>query len=530
MKRRAWLPALALAVLLTACAGDVVPAGQGGTSEPGAAAENTVTPDSTPPDSGTVPKPSGETEPEAVPAQTPMTEAELKEAEAFLNQDDCYGFLLSDYASPLDADLSQVFYSGAGVAGTLTDEMTASWLKEMGYDELYTELTFVSAADVDAVLERRTGCTLAEFRDYGNTTLQGYMEKWDGYFHMAGDTNRIQVSCVSGVRYSDGSALVESVESSPWVEDAGTEPDESWSTFETALVPGGDGWQFGANLITGGWMRHYMDELAESMEPMTFTAEKPFFDQWYMTLEEQPEVLPVTLELLAETPSGGATVDEWTEAHWDTWMTDTTFFERCGGMEDFADRDEWYLYEPGVGENGAFLNVYDAWDGSLVFADCDFTAFLYPDALLNPDNTLPADLERSAQTAQSVRWARLVNGCFFVSTFHTGDAADSGGMNGYVTCLDYDGRIRWRSEPLVCSAENFEILGVDDGGFVSEGVILCGSGFSGDGGELVQLNMETGQVLARTPLDAEPEALVYANGVLYVHCAAVDYEFEVTYG
>ena len=188
-----------------------------------------------------------------------LSESECRRWSEFLSQTDCYGFLMSAYVTPLDADLGQVFYSGAGVGQAPTQEMIDYFLKEVGFEEAYTEITFIPYDAANQVLERRTGYTLEHFRLSGNDIPMFYSQKYAGYFQMAGDTNRMAVECVSGREYPDGSITLESREKL-WSDEPDAD-DGFASTFETTLRPDaqGRGTLFDSNVITGGWLT-WMEE------------------------------------------------------------------------------------------------------------------------------------------------------------------------------------------------------------------------------------------------------------------------------
>ena len=177
-----------------------------------------------------------------------LTAKELQQWSEFLCQPDCNGFLMSNFTTPLQADLGSVFYTGAGIGEAPTEEMIGEYLQENDLEEAYTDVTFIPYDKANEVLERRTGYTLAHFKLSGNDIPMYYSQKYAGYFQMAGDTNYMPVECVSGRRNADGSVFLE-VRETPWEED--------WScTFETALRPdsAGQNTLFESNVITGGWM------------------------------------------------------------------------------------------------------------------------------------------------------------------------------------------------------------------------------------------------------------------------------------
>lgn len=190
-----------------------------------------------------------------------LTERELRQWSKFLSQIDCYGFLMSSYATPLEADLGQVFYVGAGVGEYPAEEMVDDFLNENGFEEAYTDITFIPYDAANQVLERRTGYTLEHFKLAGNDIPMTYLPKYAGYFHMAGDTNQMAAECVSGRLNADGSVFLQSREKS-WSDEP--DADNSFvSTFETTLKPdpqNPDNMLFASNAVTGGWLSRAFDE------------------------------------------------------------------------------------------------------------------------------------------------------------------------------------------------------------------------------------------------------------------------------
>lgn len=202
------------------------------------------------------------------PAGNPheLTPEELRTWSEFLSHDECYGFLMSDYSTPLEADLGQVFYNGAGAGRAPAEEMLNEYLKANGYEEAYTEVTFIPYDAANRILERRSGYTLEHFKLADNDIPMYYSDKYKGYFQMAGDTNRIMVECVSGREYADGSVFLKSRETS-W-SDAPDADNSSVSTFETTLHPDAQNGNmvFDTNIVTGGWILHLRDLNVEPEE------------------------------------------------------------------------------------------------------------------------------------------------------------------------------------------------------------------------------------------------------------------------
>lgn len=458
-----------------------------------------------------------------------LSKSELRRWSEFLCQADCYGFLMSNYSTPLDANLSEVFYSGAGVGESPSEEALSDYLDAMGFEEAYAEVTFIPYDGANAVLERRTGYTLEHFKLADADLPMYYSQTYKGYFHMAGDTNAIRVECESGIENPDGSITLKSREKS-WLDEEPNPEDyasaDSVCTFETVLKPnpqGGD-YIFDRNQVTGGWLTWYQEYNPDDGEITSeFTLETPPFSYAYNGFNPPETAYPVTLELRLERENGISDASDWMAAHWDEWMNDAAFAQRYDAYENEGvaplDRlrlDPYFLYDT----DGATLHISSPENGALLYS-IDFTAYLSPDGSASPDDW----------TAQTVRYPRIVNGNLFASNFHGTYAAESDGLNGYLTCISlFDGDWLWRSDPLVCNSKNFVVLGVGDGNYVEHGVIVCGYGFTGEDDYLYQLDLDTGVTLERMPVASAPDCLVYANGLLYVHCYDRDYEFEISFG
>ena len=436
-----------------------------------------------------------------------LSEDDLAYYTAFLNEPDVYGFLLSSYDDVRDADLFQVFYDGAGVAGEIED-----WMREAYDPEGYGgDLTFVPAEAMDAVLVHRTGYTLDEFLGYGNAFVYQLDEEQD-FFNVHGDTNRLHVEAVSGERYPDGSVRVDSNE---WYSD---DP----NVFSTVLLEREDDDPLiYSNQVTRGILLWMQEQQAIDDEIRTTTAETPPFDgyTWSGDGPAPEDPLPVTLDVVSDTENGGSDPRDWMAAHWDEWMRDPDFAAAQSDVDgQVQDADAFFLYRPedGVYE-GEGLTVWTR-EEETPYLSVDLSAFLFP-----PDTE---EAFRGPETAQSVRWARLLNGELIVSNWD-----DMGtGRSAFLTALDpYDGTILWRTDPGMCESEDFVVLGVLDGTRASEGVLVCG-GSTGEAVALYQIALDSGRMIDRTILESPADWLVHANSHLYVHCRDRDYEFAVSFG
>ena len=518
----------------------------------------------------------------------PLSDDEIAFYQNFINRADVYGFLLSQYASPLDADYSQVFYSGAGVSQYPNGQMLQDYLEATGEEEIYTDIFYITASDVNSVIQNRTGYTLTAVLQSGNTIGLFYVDQYDAYFQMAGDTNRIFYRVTDGMHNGDGTVTVNSRTTDEWpdfdadgnpVWDTLDEPDDSdsvdtvadtdsvdtaagtdtdisgdtdpdyyvegffedpnegfedfgddeWTSYFTTTFRETDGEPLIVSNEISGWLAEIGDWGYDTTE---VTAEKPPFDAytWHgydengnpSDVPPDDDTLPVTLELLSERDNNFSDADDWMADHWDEWMNDETFAaQQRYTVPGLIDIDHYYFYSI---PDDRSLYVYDA-DDSTAYYYFDFASYLYP----NGESAFSGDLY--GIDAQNLRWALIIDGTLYVANSHRTYAESSGGQNAYLTAVNlWDGSVMWRSQPLVCNTMNFDVCGIRDGAWVDEGVLLCGYGFTGEDDYLYQISMKTGKVLDRTPLASAPDYVVYANGIVYVHCYNRDYEFEVSYG
>lgn len=123
----------------------------------------------------------------------PLTGAELEYFnEEFFNGDGFNirsQFLTCLYESPEEINLFSLFYNGAGTyEASGEDERRA--VAEAGYGGYYpdTGLTKITAADMDAVLTRYTGLTLAQTSQVDLDAFT-YLPAYDAYYSFHGDTN-----------------------------------------------------------------------------------------------------------------------------------------------------------------------------------------------------------------------------------------------------------------------------------------------------------------------------------------------------
>lgn len=129
----------------------------------------------------------------------PLSDEEIAEFTKFVTEADGYGnygFLLSVYDSPEKINLEEVFYTGAGIkTEALSEEEEKAYLKAAGYEEIYTDVTKLTTAQINEVLLRRTGLS---YEQMANPLSWTYLPEYDAYYHEAGDTNYTPYTCIGG--------------------------------------------------------------------------------------------------------------------------------------------------------------------------------------------------------------------------------------------------------------------------------------------------------------------------------------------
>ena len=148
---------------------------------------------------------SGEGEKTAAGYPRELLRGELLAFTNWINQGDNYGnygFLLSEYTDPADADLNQILYTGAGMESQpLTSEEQQAYLKATGLPEISTDITRLTTSQINEFLERKLGLSMKDMRGDFDWV---YLENTDAWVHEHGDTNYTPFTCVSGQETEKG--------------------------------------------------------------------------------------------------------------------------------------------------------------------------------------------------------------------------------------------------------------------------------------------------------------------------------------
>lgn len=160
---------------------------------------------SMPPESAALPSSAAAASPaaESVPARpAELSTAERQRFESLLNEDACYGFLLSQYSDVRSADLDQIFYIGAGIPSEAdAASITAAYQAACGDDAPQTDCTVLKTEQINAFLKKTTGYTLAQMR---SKLDWDYDPSHDAYLFFYGDTNKISIRVASGKALDGG--------------------------------------------------------------------------------------------------------------------------------------------------------------------------------------------------------------------------------------------------------------------------------------------------------------------------------------
>lgn len=162
---------------------------------------------------------SGSEENPASEKEDVLSEEELDEYTQWIRGYGVYGFLLSDWSIPAEVNLWDVFYSGAGLSATPTEEQISSYLDLTGQEELYTEFFVIPKSDLDRLLSERLGKTYDELMAEGNEGMEDiYDPAHDCYGIQAGDTNYTEFTAEAGERLENGRILLHYRNSHKWEE------------------------------------------------------------------------------------------------------------------------------------------------------------------------------------------------------------------------------------------------------------------------------------------------------------------------
>lgn len=149
-----------------------------------------------------------------------LTTDEMLEYTDWVQEPSNYGFLLSEWQSPEQINLFEVFYNGAGISREGTEEEKQAFLDRHGWERIETDFFAMDKEDVSALLLERAGLSYDEILAKGNNSLEEiYFPETDSFCLEVGDTNRIQFICTDGVENAEGTIVTLYFQGSDWVKE-----------------------------------------------------------------------------------------------------------------------------------------------------------------------------------------------------------------------------------------------------------------------------------------------------------------------
>lgn len=148
----------------------------------------------------------------AAPGPNSLSAQQIEELEAFLNDKANNGFVGRDsYGKPEELNLRRVLYDGAGFGQwilDLSEEEQADILRALGMVTLYCSGYKFTRAAVDAYLQEKIGMPLAGISPIGVIPDCQYLEKYDAYYLLHGDTEYCLIEITGGETEDDGTIVV----------------------------------------------------------------------------------------------------------------------------------------------------------------------------------------------------------------------------------------------------------------------------------------------------------------------------------
>lgn len=118
-----------------------------------------------------------------------------------------------------------------------------------------------------------------------------------------------------------------------------------------------------------------------------------------------------------------------------------------------------------------------------------------------------------------IRYAMTNESTLYVCISHN-TYAESAPNHAYILALDMEDNFRllWKSDPLVCNADMFDIKGH---------TLICGYGFTAEPDYLYLLDTDTGMKMDQIKVKSAPEYIVIFGDTVYVRCYDTNYEFLI---
>lgn len=120
-------------------------------------------------------------------------------------------FLTSEYASPADIDLGELFYNGTyGETNVEISDQEEQLLEKQYNGEIDLDISKTTVEDMNALLQKYMKITLEETKKVGLDGLY-YLEEHKAYYSIAGDTNWVKCEIQDGWTNDDGTIVIQYV-------------------------------------------------------------------------------------------------------------------------------------------------------------------------------------------------------------------------------------------------------------------------------------------------------------------------------
>lgn len=126
-----------------------------------------------------------------------ITVEEMRYFSEFVQTGNNYGFLMSAYDTPADANLDEVFFCGLiGISSDeISEEEKEAYKKTVPWGEIYTDFFRITTTELNEYLLETTGLSYERMNHSIGWT---YLPEYDAYYSDHGDTNYTRFSCIGG--------------------------------------------------------------------------------------------------------------------------------------------------------------------------------------------------------------------------------------------------------------------------------------------------------------------------------------------
>lgn len=121
--------------------------------------------------------------------------------------------LSSEYSTPCEINLFQLFYNGTGDEADQISEEELAMLTEIDSAAPYQDVVKITASEMDAFLQERLGIGLEDTQKVGLEDFY-YLQEYDSYYVITGDTNYEHCTVLSGFWVSDDRLILEYIKES----------------------------------------------------------------------------------------------------------------------------------------------------------------------------------------------------------------------------------------------------------------------------------------------------------------------------